>query len=84
VNRQGEHDRRRVARGGRRAIDRLSLTPELRAQANEYATVIERCLDTLTAALADGDLVGARLAANTLKDAANALRALLAGETPNT
>jgi len=70
-------DRRRIARGGRRASDRLSLTPELRAEAAGYAAVIERCLDTLTAALEDGDLVSARAASKTIKDAADALRRLL-------
>ena len=72
-----QEDRRRIARGGRRASDRLSLTPELRAEAAEYAAVIERCLQTLTTALEEGDLVGARAASKTLKDAADKLRRLL-------
>jgi len=76
VDREQE-DRRRVSRGGRRASDRLALTPELRAQAAEYAAVIERCLETLSAALEDGDLVGARAASKTLKEAADSLRRLL-------
>jgi len=82
VTREGPNDRRRIERGGRRASDRLALTPQQRAQATEYAAVIERCLDNLTEALEDGDLVGARSASKALKEAADKLRALLAAGTP--
>lgn len=70
-------DRRRVARGGRRANDRLSLTPELRADAADYADVIERCSKTFTTCLADDDVVGARLASRTIQEASDKLRRLL-------
>jgi hypothetical protein len=74
--RDGE-ERRRVQRGGRRASDLLSLSPELQREAAGYAAEIERCLEVLDAALADGDLVSARLASQTLKRAADQLHALL-------
>jgi hypothetical protein len=70
-------DRRRVARGGRRASDRLSLTPQLCADAAEYAVLIARCFETLTDCLADCDLVGARMASKTMKEAANEIQRLL-------
>ena len=72
-----QEDRRRIARGGRRASDRLSLTPKLRADAMECGAVIAQWLNTLTAALEDGDLVGARAASKIVKDAADKLHALL-------
>jgi hypothetical protein len=72
-----QEDRRRIARGGRRASDRLSLTPKLRAEAAEYGAASAQWLNTLTAALEDGDLVGARAASKTFKDAADKLSALL-------
>jgi len=75
-------DRRRIARGGRRASDRLSLTPELCGDAAEFAAVIARCFETLTECLADRDLVGARMASKTMLDAANRLQRLLAGADP--
>lgn len=68
-------DRRRIARGGRRADDRLTLTPELRAEAAEYAAVMGRWLNTFTAALGDEDLVGAREASKTLQEVVENLRA---------
>ena len=72
-----QEDRRRIARGGRRASDRLSLTPKLRAEAAEYGAASAQWLNTLTAALEDGDLVGARAASKIFKDAADKLSALL-------
>ena len=75
-------DRRRIARGGRRASDRLSLTPELRGDAAEHAAVIARCFETLTDCLADSDLVGARKASKTMLEAATRLQQLLAGADP--
>lgn len=75
-------DRRRIARGGRRASDRLSLTPELRADAAEYAVVIARCFETLTDCLADCDLVGARMASKTMQEAANQIQRLLTEPGP--
>ncbi len=71
-------ERRQVQRGGRRATDLRALTPELRSEAKEYASEIERCVDVLSAALEDGDLVSARRASKTLKRAADALHLLLA------
>ena len=71
-------ERRQVQRGGRRATDLRALTPELQAEASEYAAEIERCLDVLNAALEDADLVSARTASKTLKRAADALHLLLA------
>lgn len=72
-----QEDRRRIARGGRRASDRLSLTPELRVEAGEQAAVMGSWLNTLTTALSDGDVVGARAASRRLKEAADNVRALL-------
>jgi hypothetical protein len=71
-------ERRQVQRGGRRASDLRALTPELQAEAQEYAVEIERCLEVLNAALEDGDLVSARTASKTLKRVADALHLLLA------
>ena len=71
-------DRRRVPRGGRRVTDLRALTPEIQAEAAEYAAEIARCLDVLSAALDDADLVGAREASKTIKQAADALQRLLA------
>lgn len=71
-------ERRQVQRGGRRATDLRALTPELQAEAAEYAAEIERCLDVLNAALEDADLVSARSASKALKRAADALHLLLA------
>ena len=72
-----QEDRRRIARGGRRASDRLSLTPTLCAEAADCGAVIAQWLNTLTAALEDGDLVGARAASKIFEDTAAKLRALL-------
>lgn len=77
-SRQDGPDRRRVQRGGRRATDLRALTPELQAEAGEYAAEIAQCLGVLMAALEDGDLVGAREASVQIKRAADALRLLLA------
>jgi hypothetical protein len=74
--REGQ-ERRRVQRGGRRATDLRSLTPELQAEAAEYAAEIERCVDVLNLALETGDLVSARKASKTLKRAADTLHQLL-------
>jgi hypothetical protein len=72
-----EPDRRRVPRGGRRVSDLGALTPEIRAEAAEYAAQIERCLEVLSVALEDADLVGARETSKTIKRAADALTVLL-------
>jgi hypothetical protein len=71
-------ERRRVQRGGRRESDLRALTPELQAEAAEYAGEIAECLGVLTAALEESDLVGAREASKAIKRAADALRLLLA------
>jgi hypothetical protein len=71
-------DRRQMQRGGRRTTDLRSLTPELRAEAAEYAAEVERCIDVLSAALEDNDVVSARRASKALKRAADALHLLLA------
>jgi hypothetical protein len=71
-------DRRQMQRGGRRTTDLRSLTPELRAEAAEYAAEVERCIDVLSAALEDNDVVSARRASTALKRAADALHLLLA------
>jgi hemolysin activation/secretion protein len=71
-------ERRRIQRGGRRETDLRALTPELQAEAAEYAAEIARCLDVLNGALEDGDLVSARKASKTMKHAADALHLLLA------
>lgn len=70
-------DRRKVQRGGRRATDLRALTPELQAEAAEYAAQIERCLDILNTALEEADVVSAREASKALKRAADALYKLL-------
>ena len=70
-------DRRRVQRGGRRASDLNALTPDLQAEAAEYAAEIERCLSVLDLALIDGDLISAREASKAIKRAADALHLLL-------
>ena len=75
-NREGP-ERRRVQRGGRRASDLRALTPELQAEASEYAAEIERCIELVSAALEEGDLVSAREAAKAIKRAADALNLLL-------
>jgi hypothetical protein len=80
-NREGP-DRRRVQRGGRRATDLRALTPEIQAEAAEYAAKIERCLEVLSAALEDSDLVGAREASKAIKRAADALQRLLRPVSP--
>ena len=67
-----------MQRGGRRATDLRALTPELQAEAAEYAAEIARCLEVLNAALEDADLVSARAASKALKRAADALHMLLA------
>ena len=67
-----------MQRGGRRATDLRALTPELQAEAAEYAAEIARCLEVLNAALEDADLVSARGASKALKRAADALHLLLA------
>jgi hypothetical protein len=71
-------ERRRVQRGGRRESDLRALTPEVQAEAAEYAAEIAQCLDVLSAALEDSDLVGAREASKRIKRAADALKLLLA------
>ena len=71
-------DRRRVQRGGRRESDLHALTPEIQAEAAGYAAEIEQCLDVLSRALEDADLVGAREASKAIKRAADALKLLLA------
>ena len=71
-------DRRRVQRGGRRASDLRALTPELRDEATEYITEVERCLSVLAEALDHGDVMTAREASKGLKRAADALQLLLA------
>jgi len=75
--RDGE-ERRRVQRGGRRATDLRALTPELQAEATEYAAEIARCLDVLNGALEHADLISARKASKTMKHATDALHQLLA------
>jgi hypothetical protein len=77
IKREGP-DRRRVQRGGRRESDLRALTAEVQAEAAEYAAEIEQCLDVLSAALEDSDLVGAREASKRIKRAADALKLLLA------
>jgi hypothetical protein len=77
-----KEDRRRIARGGRRASDRLSLTPQMRADAAEYAAVIARCFERLTGCLEDDDLVGARMASKTMQETANRLHQLLSAAYP--
>jgi hypothetical protein len=77
IKREGP-DRRRVQRGGRRESDLRALTAEVQAEAAEYAAEIEQCLDVLSAALEDSDLVGARQASKQIKRAADALKLLLA------
>ena len=76
--RRGGRERRHVQRGGRRSTDLRALTPELRAEASEYAAEIERCVAVVHASLEDNDLVSARTASKTLKRAADALHLLLA------
>lgn len=71
-------ERRRIQRGGRRATDLRSLTPELQAEAAEYVAEIDRCVDVLNEALETGDLITARKASRSLKRAADALHQLLA------
>ena len=71
-------ERRNVQRGGRRSTDLRTLTPELQTEAKVYAVEIERCVETLSAALEDNDLVSARAASKTLKRIADALHLLLA------
>jgi hypothetical protein len=75
---RGAPDRRRVQRGGRRASDLRALTPELRDEATEYITEVERCLGVLSEALDRGDVPAAREASKGLKRAADALQLLLA------
>lgn len=71
-------DRRRIQRGGRRDTDLRALTPELQAEAGEYAAEIAQCVGVLFAALEEADLIGAREASRTMKRAADALSLLLA------
>ena len=75
--RRGGRERRQVQRGGRRATDLRTLTPELRAEAAEYVAEIERCLTNANAAFDDNDVVSARSASKGLKRAADALHLLL-------
>jgi hypothetical protein len=77
VTEREDPERRRVQRGGRRASDLRALSPELQAEASGYAAEIERCLDVLTAALDENDIVTAREALRTLRRAADALQRLL-------
>lgn len=77
-DRRDGRERRQVQRGGRRATDLRALTPELQAEATAYAVEIERCVDTLNAALEDNDLISARGASKTIKRVADALHLLLA------
>jgi hypothetical protein len=70
-------ERRRIQRGGRRASDLSALTPELQAEAAEYAAEIERCLVVLDTALNERDLMSAREASRAVKRAAEALHQLL-------
>jgi hypothetical protein len=77
-----KEDRRRIKRGGRRASDRLSLTPQMRADAAEYAAVIAGCFERLTSCLEDRDLVGARMASKTMQETADKLHQLLSGADP--
>jgi phosphotransferase system HPr-like phosphotransfer protein len=76
--RRDGRERRQVQRGGRRSTDLRSLTPELRVEAKAYAAEIDRCVEVLSLALEEGDLVSARVAGKTLKRAADALHLLLA------
>jgi len=76
--RRGGGERRHVQRGGRRATDLRQLTPDLQAEAAEYAAEIARCLGIANAALQDNDVVSARSAAKALNRAADALHLLLA------
>lgn len=71
-------DRRRVQRGGRRESDLRSLSPELQAEAAEYASEIGDSLAVLLAALEESDIRTAREASTRIKSAADALRLLLA------
>src|SRR5689334_13016790 len=75
---RGGRDRRQMQRGGRRATDLRALTPELQAEAGEYAAEIARSLGTLNAALEDNDVVSARTPGKQLKRATDALHLLLA------
>lgn len=77
-DKRGGRDRRQMQRGGRRATDLRALTPELQAEAAEYAAEIARSLGTLNAALEDNDVVSARTAGKQLKRATDALHLLLA------
>ena len=77
-DKRGGQERRRIQRGGRRSTDLRTLTPELRAEAAEYAGEIARCLGALNGALEHADLTSARKASKAMKDAADALHLLLA------
>lgn len=67
-----------MQRGGRRATDLRTLTPELQSEAAEYSAEIARCVEMLNAALQDNDVVSARSASKALKRAGDALHLLLA------
>ena len=77
-DRRGGRERRQVQRGGRRATDLRSLTPELQEEAGEYAAEIERQVAMLRTALADNDVVSARATSKAIKRAGDALHLLLA------
>jgi hypothetical protein len=53
------------------------LTPELQAEAAEYAAQSSEGLEVVYAALEDSDVVAAREGSRTIKRAADALRLLL-------
>jgi hypothetical protein len=76
--RRGGRERRQVQRGGRRTTDLRALTPELRAEAAEYAAEIARCLGIVDAGLEENDVVSSRNGSKALKRAADALHLLLA------
>lgn len=75
--RRAGRERRQVQRGGRRAADLRALTPELQAEAAEYAAEIGCCVDVVNTAIAENDVVSARTAARTMKRAADVLHLLL-------
>jgi hypothetical protein len=77
-DRREGRERRQVPRGGRRTTDLRALTPELQAEAAEYAGEIDRAVELLKAAVEDNDVVSARRASKTIKHAADVLHLLLA------